>query len=78
MPDRKNASSGISRVIDANANRLKEGLRVCEEVARFILNDGRLTRGLKEIRHEADGLLDALISRSDCLFERDSTHDTGR
>ena len=69
---------GIYRIIDANANRLKEGLRVCEEVSRFILNDNRLTRGLKSIRHEADGLLDALIGSSLCIAGRDSVHDTGR
>lgn len=81
MPVKKNAgaaSSGIDRIIDANANRLKEGLRVCEEVGRFILNDNRLTRDLKEIRHEVDGLMDALTSRSRCLSGRDSTRDTGR
>jgi len=72
------AARGIYRVIDANANRLKEGLRVCEEVGRFILNDNRLTRDLKEIRHEADGLLGALACRSVCLSGRDSAHDTGR
>jgi thiamine-phosphate pyrophosphorylase len=78
MPVKKSGSSGIYRIIDANANRLKEGLRVCEEVGRFILNDRRLTRDLKEIRHEVDGLMAALTSRSLCLSERDSARDTGR
>jgi hypothetical protein len=70
--------SGIYRIIDANANRLKEGLRVCEEVCRFILDDNRLTRGLKNIRHESDALLDALAGKSFCIAGRDSIHDTGR
>ena len=71
-------TSGIYRIIDANANRLKEGLRVCEEVARFILDDSRLTAGLKKIRHEADAALDSLTDRSRCLAARDSVRDTGR
>ena len=78
MPVKINLSSGIHRIVDANANRLKEGLRVCEEVCRFILEDKRLTRDLKEIRHEVDGLIDALSSRSLCLSGRDSIRDTGR
>ncbi len=39
------------RVIDANFNRSREGLRVCEDTARFILNSPTLTRDLKYIRH---------------------------
>jgi hypothetical protein len=71
-------TSGIYRIIDANANRLKEGLRVCEEVARFILDDRRLTAGLKNIRHEVDAALDSLTDRGRCIAARDSVRDTGR
>lgn len=42
---------GIYRVIDANLNRAREGLRVLEEIARFILNDAGMTSRLKELRH---------------------------
>ena len=70
--------SSIYRVIDANANRLKEGLRVCEEVSRFILEDNRLSRDLKSIRHQADGFINALACRSVRLHARDSVNDTGR
>ena len=69
---------GVYRIIDANANRLKEGLRVCEEVSRFILDDAALSRGLKAIRHAADGLLADLADRSCCIRERDSAGDAGR
>lgn len=41
----------IFRIIDANLNRSREGLRVCEEIARFALDDEALTRGLKLARH---------------------------
>lgn len=41
----------IYRIIDANLNRSREGLRVCEDIVRFILNSKTLTRDLKEVRH---------------------------
>jgi thiamine-phosphate pyrophosphorylase len=73
-----NGSGGIYRIIDANANRLKEGLRVCEDVIRFILEDNALTRDLKNIRHDVDAFLGALTDRRRCLQSRDSVMDTGR
>ena len=39
------------RLIDANLNRLSEGLRLLEDVARFILNDAALSSRLKALRH---------------------------
>lgn len=58
-------SSGELRLIDANLNRLKEGVRVVEDICRFILDDSELTKSLKEIRHCAkiSILLDALTHR---------------
>jgi thiamine-phosphate pyrophosphorylase len=40
------------RIIDANLNRVGEGLRFLEDLARLILNDAALTQQLKNIRHE--------------------------
>ena len=42
----------ILRILDANLNRASEGLRVVEEVARFILNDAGLQRKTKQLRHD--------------------------
>ncbi len=39
------------RIIDANLNRIGEGLRVLEDLGRFVLNDAELTQQLKNIRH---------------------------
>lgn len=39
------------RLIDANLDRLGEGLRVLEEVARFLLDDAALSKQLKALRH---------------------------
>lgn len=43
------------RIIDANLNRMGEGLRVLEDIARFLLNDADLTKELKALRHELIG-----------------------
>jgi len=40
------------RIIDANLNRIGEGLRLLEELARMILNDANLTQQLKTMRHQ--------------------------
>lgn len=39
------------RIIDANINRASEGLRVLEDIARFILDDKEQCTALKELRH---------------------------
>ncbi|CAN5775704.1 thiamine phosphate synthase [soil metagenome] len=39
------------RIIDANLNRAREGLRVMEDAARFVLENERICRELKVIRH---------------------------
>lgn len=39
------------RLIDANLNRLREGIRVVEDIARYILDDFALASKLKNLRH---------------------------
>ena len=46
---------GVYRIIDANLNRAMEGIRVCEDILRFSSNDERLTRRLKNLRHNIFG-----------------------
>lgn len=41
----------LLRILDANFNRAKEGLRVCEDVCRFILDDRTNSRQFKTLRH---------------------------
>jgi thiamine-phosphate pyrophosphorylase len=64
-----------SRIVDANLNRLAEGLRVVEDLARFGLDDAALAGRLKRLRHEA-----GLLRREwpDALLARDSAGDVGR
>jgi len=44
---------GLYRVIDANLNRLKEGIRVIEDMARYSDNNKQLAYELKTLRHLA-------------------------
>ena len=41
----------LLRLVDANLNRASEGLRVVEDVSRFILDDNRLFLKLRDLRH---------------------------
>ena len=45
-------SPQILRIIDASLNRVGEGLRLLEDIARLLLNDVALTEQLKTMRHE--------------------------
>jgi len=40
------------RILDANLNRISEGLRLLEDISRFTLNDSDLSEQLKSLRHE--------------------------
>jgi thiamine-phosphate pyrophosphorylase len=44
--------SAVIRIIDANLNRLAEGLRTLEEIARLVLDNAALTQQLKTLRHD--------------------------
>jgi thiamine-phosphate pyrophosphorylase len=49
---KQGTTAGIERLIDANLNRLKEGIRVIEDVNRYIHDDAHMTSRLKELRHQ--------------------------
>jgi len=69
----------LLRIVDANFNRCREGLRVCEEVARFLLDDAVLTRSLKKARHGVSDCLKRLpISQAVLVAARDAARDVGR
>lgn len=62
--------------MDANLDRLSEGLRVLEDAARFILDDTRTTETLKRMRHELTSTEPDLKRR--LLAARDTAEDIGR
>jgi thiamine-phosphate pyrophosphorylase len=69
----------LYRIIDANFNRSREGLRVCEEVARFILRSPSLTRDLKSVRHSISSVLKQAPATAKILnASRDTLKDAGK
>lgn len=51
---------GDARIIDANGNRVREGLRILDDLARFVLDDATLAAAFKDLRHEVSERLDEL------------------
>ncbi|PIP68423.1 MAG: thiamine-phosphate pyrophosphorylase [Candidatus Omnitrophica bacterium CG_4_9_14_0_2_um_filter_42_8] len=64
----------LFQIIDANLNRTREGLRVCEDIARFGLENKNATKSLKTIRHRAIDLV--LKSKKISLVQLLSCRDT--
>ena len=73
----KQSNQKLDRLIDANFNRAKEGLRVCEDFCRFVLDAQGPTRRLKALRHQ---LTDAMssIKIEEIIRARDIRRDCGR
>ncbi|MFA6079823.1 MAG: thiamine phosphate synthase, partial [Candidatus Omnitrophota bacterium] len=71
--------SRILRIMDANFNRSREGLRVCEDVARFILNSSVIAKDLKSARHAISTILMSIPPEWAGLLvdSRDSKSDVG-
>jgi len=63
------------RIIDANLNRIGEGLRVLEEFARLAMNDAALSQRLKDLRHRL--LVTDSGLRARLLGARDAAGDVG-
>ena len=71
------AENKLLQIIDANLNRTREGLRVCEDIARFAICDKQSTESLKKIRHAATSLIinSDKISLKKLLLNRDTESD---
>ncbi|MEZ6244103.1 MAG: thiamine phosphate synthase [Phycisphaerales bacterium] len=69
---------GLARLVDAAGNRAREGLRVLEDIARFVLDDRGLAEELKGIRHGVTSGVSALpISAGVLVSDRDTPGDVG-
>jgi thiamine-phosphate pyrophosphorylase len=68
-----NLSPDLFRVIDANLNRLREGIRVVEDIIRYRDNNKELSSQLKLLRHRAK-----IKETLEILKERDSVNDVLR
>jgi thiamine-phosphate pyrophosphorylase len=69
-------SAAVLRILDAAANRAREGLRVVEDYLRFVLDDRFLTETAKQIRHD---LVSAIkkIPADHLLASRETQADVG-
>ncbi|MFH1868311.1 MAG: thiamine-phosphate pyrophosphorylase [Candidatus Omnitrophota bacterium] len=68
----------ILRIIDVNLNRLCEGLRVCEDIVRFILNNAYFTKALKSVRHKVQRVISSSkIRKIPLCVSRDVKLDVG-
>ncbi len=74
MIDKK--SMDHNRLLDANINRSAEGLRVLEDIARFSLDNQRLSAAIRSLRHR---VRDLFKGREHCLLAaRDAGTDVGQ
>ena len=64
------------RVIDANLNRAREGLRVIEDSARFVLKKEGAYKEARSLRHRLDGITRGIYP--ELLKQRDAASDAGR
>jgi thiamine-phosphate pyrophosphorylase len=69
------ANSPVLRLLDANANRAREGLRVIEDYARFVLDDSGLCQRLKNLRHELTEAFQPIAHQA--ILHRDTPGDVG-
>jgi len=75
-PAREGVTAPVLRVLDAAANRAREGIRTVEDYVRFVLDDRHLTDLCKQLRHD---LTDALtrIPTEHRLAARETRADVG-
>ena len=68
----------LFRVIDVNLNRCKEGLRVSEDIFRFILEDDLFRGKIRIIRHDLDQIISDVHFKDRLLSSRDAANDQGK
>jgi thiamine-phosphate pyrophosphorylase len=71
------STPAVARILDANANRAREALRVLEDLARFGLDDESSAGRLKTLRHELTAALE-MLPAGWLAANRDPAGDVGR
>ena len=67
----------VYRIIDANFNRAKEGLRVCEDICRFIIDAKKATKEFKIVRHKLTEIIGSFKILK-FIDSRDIENDVGK
>jgi thiamine-phosphate pyrophosphorylase len=70
--------ASLYRVIDANLNRAREGLRVMEEVARFIVETKKFAKKIKALRGQLQKAIKQIPSPEKIVLSRNSSGDIGK
>lgn len=68
--------SAAGRILDVNANRVRESLRILDDYCRFVLDDEFLTREVKSVRHEFVAVMESL-PEGVLLTSRETLGDVG-
>jgi len=63
------------RLLDANLNRAREGLRVIEDIARFLYDDKKLSQKIRNLRHNLTNVTKRIYPR--LLKSRGPQRDVG-
>jgi len=66
----------VYRIVDANFNRGREGLRIAEEFCRFALDNESLASRCKQIRHQLSSIVGKLDTQK-LIGARDTENDIG-
>jgi len=71
--------TGVYRIIDANLNRVMEGIRVSEDIVRFASDNETLTLKLKALRHDVfNAIRDLREEHLEELVSSRNLNDVGR
>lgn len=68
--------NSIFRIIDANLNRAREGIRVVEDTVRFLYNDKKMYMRLRRLRHSLENVVEKIYPK--LIKYRDTKKDVGR
>jgi thiamine-phosphate pyrophosphorylase len=71
------ADARIYRILDANANRAREGLRVVEEFLRLVRDNADFTLRLKKLRHSVTDAVASMNVDEKLIEARQSDADVG-
>jgi thiamine-phosphate pyrophosphorylase len=68
-------NASVMRILDANANRAREALRVIEDYARFAIDQQAMAAELKQVRHDLAEATAGFVA--DAILHRDTPGDVG-
>lgn len=70
-------TESVLRILDANGNRAREGLRTAEDYIRFSIGEGRWAKRLRVLRHQVTEILQRVAPLEQLLASRRVQMDSG-